>query len=73
MPESDLHPGRTDFVLQIQRAWPLKFWILALGAAAVAARVTYSLMNRAARAGRFTHDQVSNDWLMTARIHEDQG
>jgi peptidoglycan/LPS O-acetylase OafA/YrhL len=52
----------------------LKFWILALGAAAViAARATYNFVNRPARTGRFTDDQVSSDWLATARIHEDQG
>ncbi len=51
----------------------LKIWILALSAAVLAARVTYSFMNRASRSGRFAHDQVSSDWLATARIHEDQG
>ena len=52
----------------------LKFWIFALSAAAViAARAAYSYANRPARAGRFINDQVSSDWLATARIHEDQG
>ncbi|MDQ3214116.1 MAG: hypothetical protein M3Q85_15670 [Acidobacteriota bacterium] len=51
----------------------MKIWILALSAAVLAARVTYSFMNRASRSGRFAHDQVSSDWLATARIHEDQG
>jgi hypothetical protein len=52
----------------------LKFWIFALSAAAViAARAAYSYANRPARAGRFINDQVSSDWLATARIYEDQG
>jgi hypothetical protein len=49
----------------------LKLWIFVLGAAAlVAARATYNLMSRAPG---FGNDQVSSDWLATARIHEDQG
>jgi hypothetical protein len=49
----------------------LKFWIFALSAAAViAARAAYNMMNRPAG---FTNDQVSSDWLATARIHEDEG
>ena len=52
----------------------MKFWIFALSAAAVvAARAAYSYANRPARSGRFINDQVSSDWLATARIHEDQG
>jgi hypothetical protein len=52
----------------------LKFWIFALSAVAViAARATYSYVNRPPRSGRFINDQVSSDWLATARIHEDQG
>lgn len=51
----------------------MKFWIIALAAVAVAARATYSLLNRPDRSGGFIRDQVSNDWLATARIHEDQG
>jgi hypothetical protein len=52
----------------------LKFWIFALSAAAaIAARAAYSYVNRPSRAGRFINDQVSSDWLATARIHEDQG
>jgi hypothetical protein len=48
--------------------------MLAVGAAALlAARATYSLMNRSSRPGSFTNDQVSSDWLATARIHEDEG
>jgi hypothetical protein len=52
----------------------LKFWIFALSAvAAIAARATYQYVNRPPRSGRFINDQVSSDWLATARIHEDQG
>ncbi len=51
----------------------LKFWILALGAAAlVAARATYRLMKRPSHSNRLPHDHVSSDWLATARIHEDE-
>ena len=70
--------------LSLHRAWNqrassirksdiiLKIWIFVLGAAAlVAARATYSLMSRGP--ARFGNDQVSSDWLATARIHEDQG
>ena len=50
----------------------LKLWIFVLGAAAVvAARATYNFVSRPP--GRFSNDQVSSDWLATARIHEDQG
>jgi hypothetical protein len=49
----------------------LKLWIFVLGAAALfAARATYNLMSRTPS---FGNDQVSSDWLATARIHEDQG
>jgi hypothetical protein len=49
----------------------LKFWIFAVGAVAlIAAKATYKMMNRPTG---FTNDQVSSDWLATARIHEDQG
>jgi hypothetical protein len=67
-------PG-AKFLCQAQKSDViLKFWIFALGAAAViAARAAYSYANRPARAGRFINDQVSSDWLATARIHEDQG
>ncbi len=52
----------------------LKFWILALGAAAlVAARATHRLTNRPSHSSRLPHDQVSNDWPSTARIREDEG
>jgi len=52
----------------------LRFWILALGAAAVvAARATYRRMTQPPQSRRFPSDQVSNDWLATARIYEDEG
>jgi hypothetical protein len=51
----------------------MKLWILACGAiAVVAARVVYTLSNRQSRRdSRFTGDQVSSEWLATAKIHED--
>jgi hypothetical protein len=49
----------------------MKLWILACSALAlVAARAAYTFSNR--RRGRFTNDQVSSEWLATAKIHEDQ-
>ena len=67
-------PG-TKFLFQPKKSdIILKFWIFALSAAAViAARAAYSYANRPPRSGRFINDQVSSDWLATARIHEDQG
>jgi len=50
----------------------MKIWILACGAVAVvAARVVYNLTSRHRRNSRFTGDQVSSEWLATAKIHED--
>ena len=51
----------------------MKIWILACGAfAVVAARVVYNLTHRQSRRStRFTGDQVSSEWLATAKIHED--
>jgi hypothetical protein len=50
----------------------LKIWLFVVGAAAVvAARATYNFVSR--NPARFGNDQVSSDWLATARIHEDQG
>jgi hypothetical protein len=51
----------------------MKFWILACSALAlVAARVVYAYSTRESRRhGQFTHDQVSNEWLASAKIHED--
>jgi hypothetical protein len=50
----------------------MKLWLLACGAiAVVAARAMYSFSNRHSRRNRFTGDQVSSEWLATAKIHED--
>ena len=67
-------PG-TKFLFQSKKSDTiLKFWIFVLSAVAViAARATYSYVNRPPRSGRFINDQVSSDWLATAGIHEDQG
>jgi hypothetical protein len=52
----------------------MKYWILACGALAViAARAAYNMTNRRTRRGSVMSDQVSSDWLASARIHEDQG
>jgi hypothetical protein len=50
----------------------MKFWILACTAlAAVAAHGLYTFSQRQGkRRGQFS-DQVSNEWLATAKIHED--
>jgi len=52
----------------------MKFWILACGAlAALAAHAAYTFSQRQGRRrGRFENDQVSSEWLATAKIHEDQ-
>jgi hypothetical protein len=51
----------------------MKFWILACGAlVVVAARAVYTFSTRQSRRrGHFIPDQVSNEWLATAKIHED--
>ena len=50
----------------------MKLWLLACGAiAVVAARAVYSFSTRRSRRNRFTGDQVSSEWLATAKIHED--
>jgi hypothetical protein len=50
----------------------MKLWLLACGAiAVVAARAVYSFSTRHSRRNRFTGDQVSSEWLATAKIHED--
>ena len=50
----------------------MKFWILACGAlVAVAARAVYSLSQRQGRRRAQSTDQVSNEWLASAKIHED--
>ena len=52
----------------------MKFWILACSAlAAVAAHAAYTFRHRQGkRRGQLHSDQVSNEWLATAKIHEDQ-
>jgi hypothetical protein len=49
----------------------MKLWILAGGALAfVAAHLAYTFTTRYRRG--ISNDQVSNEWLATAKIHEDQ-
>jgi hypothetical protein len=52
----------------------MKLWLLVCGAlAAVAAHAAYTFSNRQGRRrGGLTTDQVSSEWLATAKIHEDQ-
>jgi hypothetical protein len=52
----------------------MKFWILAASALVlVAAHAVYTFSTRQSRRrGHFMPDQVSNEWLATAKIHEDQ-
>jgi hypothetical protein len=51
----------------------MKLWILACSAlAVVAARAVYTFSHRQGRRrGQVTPDQVSSEWLATAKIHED--
>jgi hypothetical protein len=51
----------------------MKFWILACSAlAAVAAHAAYTFSHRQGKRRDHLHsDQVSNEWLATAKIHED--
>jgi hypothetical protein len=51
----------------------MKFWILACSAlVAVAAHAAYTFSQRQGRRrGQFNNDQVSSEWLATAKIHED--
>lgn len=50
----------------------MKFWILACTAlAAVAVRGVYTFTQRQGRRRAQFSDQVSNEWLATAKIHED--
>jgi peptidoglycan/LPS O-acetylase OafA/YrhL len=51
----------------------MKYWLLACSAfALVAAHAAYTFSNRQGRRrGRLTNDQVSSEWLATAKIHED--
>lgn len=51
----------------------MKLWLLAFGAlAAIAAHAAYTFNNRRNRPrGRFTADQVSSEWLASAKIHNE--
>jgi hypothetical protein len=50
----------------------MKLWLLACGAlAVVAVRAAFSITSRSRRRRSFTNDQVSSEWLATAKIHED--
>ena len=49
----------------------MKLWLVALGAIAVAARAAYSFSTRHSRRRDRFNDQVSSEWLATAKIHED--
>ena len=54
------------------RAYIMKLWLVALGAiAVVAARAVYSISTRQSRRRDRFNDQVSSEWLATAKIHED--
>jgi hypothetical protein len=49
----------------------MKLWLVAFGAiAVVAVRAAYSFTRHSRRRNRFD-DQVSSEWLATAKIHED--
>jgi hypothetical protein len=68
-----LHDARTHDLFD---PWgnTMKFWILACGAiAAVAAHAAYTFSTRRTRQRvGFANDQVSSEWLASARIHEDE-
>jgi hypothetical protein len=50
----------------------MKLWLVAIGAiTVVAARVVYSFTTRQSRRRDRFNDQVSSEWLATAKIHED--
>ena len=68
-----LHAG-VHTVFSDPGATTMKYWILACSAlAVVAAHAVYTFSTRQSRRrGQFTHDQVSNEWLATAKIHEDR-
>ena len=55
------------------RGTTMKYWILACSVlAVVAAHAVYTFSTRQSRRrGQLSHDQVSNEWLATAKIHED--
>ena len=68
-----LHTREHTQLLSIPGANHMKFWILACSAlAAVAAHAAYTFSQRQGRRrGQFNNDQVSSEWLATAKIHED--
>jgi len=50
----------------------MKIWLVAISAiTVVAARVVYSISTRHSRRRNRFNDQVSSEWLATAKIHED--
>ena len=51
----------------------MNFWILACGALAVvaAAHTVYSITRQRRRRGNDIADQVSSEWLATAKIHNE--
>ena len=50
----------------------MKLWLVAFSAIAiVAARAAYSFSTRHSRRRDRLNDQVSSEWLATAKIHED--
>jgi len=50
----------------------MKLWLVAFGAIAViAARAAYSISTRQSRRRNRFNDQVSSEWLATAKIRED--
>ena len=60
-------------ILRFPGTTTMRFWIVACSAlAVVAAHTLYSFTNRQRRRrGHFIPDQVSNEWLASAKIHED--
>ena len=72
LPELFLHKNVAQHPLPSLGLHIMKLWLLACGAiAVVAARAVYSFSTRHSRRNRFTGDQVSSEWLATAKIHED--
>jgi uncharacterized protein involved in response to NO len=66
-----LHAVEAHKLPQI-RASIMKLWLVAIGAiTVVAARVVYSFTTRQSRRRDRFNDQVSSEWLATAKIHED--
>ena len=67
----DIAHGAVAQVQSNSRAYTMKFWLLACSALAlVAAHAAYTFSNRQGRRrGGLTTDQVSSEWLATAKIH----